>query len=389
MPLKRCQTDGKQGWKWGDAGKCYTGPDARQKAMAQALAIGDIGKSGDRMDMFEKIKALFKGEPDRTQLEAQLVLLKGERDNIDSEISLVEALLDTYAEPEVDEVEKEEQVEEDAPVPELPGRGVMFPDVAFVGASPSHVDAIRHRPFSGIVGKTLEDEYVRKAGLDPSRVYLTNIFKDHCTNEHGKGIDPTDEQMRAALPEFIAEMNIVQPRYIVALGKKAHKYIKEISEEWVPHPRAINILGNSGEVERKMTRLSKKVAEPTETFEATIIRKSEDQRLVTSVVMEPFESDTDMNWTTADQIEEAAHYFMKNFRLIDAEHSREDITAAPVESWVAREDTVINGQPVKAGSWVMTVKVDDDDEWSKVVSGEYTGFSIDAYARINPNALIA
>ena len=39
MPLKQCQIDGKRGFKWGDMGKCYTGPDAKRKAIAQGLAI--------------------------------------------------------------------------------------------------------------------------------------------------------------------------------------------------------------------------------------------------------------------------------------------------------------------------------------------------------------
>ena len=39
MPLKKCMKDGKSGWKWGDSGKCYTGPDAKKKALAQGLAI--------------------------------------------------------------------------------------------------------------------------------------------------------------------------------------------------------------------------------------------------------------------------------------------------------------------------------------------------------------
>ncbi len=36
MPLKRC---GEDGYKWGDAGKCYTGPDAKKKAIKQGIAI--------------------------------------------------------------------------------------------------------------------------------------------------------------------------------------------------------------------------------------------------------------------------------------------------------------------------------------------------------------
>lgn len=39
MPLKRCQSGGKSGWKWGDAGKCYTGEGAREKAARQGAAI--------------------------------------------------------------------------------------------------------------------------------------------------------------------------------------------------------------------------------------------------------------------------------------------------------------------------------------------------------------
>lgn len=43
MPLKRCGADG-SGWKFGDSGKCYTGPDAKAKAIAQGVAMGEIGK---------------------------------------------------------------------------------------------------------------------------------------------------------------------------------------------------------------------------------------------------------------------------------------------------------------------------------------------------------
>ena len=333
--------------------------------------------------MWDKIKTMFKSEPDPVVLRAQLTLLEANRSQLDTEINIVKAIL-KEKEPETVEPVVEET---ELPV-ELAGRGVRYPDVAFVGTSPSLVDSIRNRPFSGIVGKTLEEDYVNKSGLSMDNVYMTTLVKSHCTNEHGKGVDPTDEEIRESMVEFVAEMELVQPRYIVALGKKAHKYLGDLAEEWVPHPRALNILGNSGEVDRKLARLVKKLDEPTGTLECQIIRKSEDMKLVTGVVMEPLENDTDYNWTTPEQIEEAAHFFLKNFRAIDAEHSREDIDAAPVESWIAREDTVVDGTPVKAGSWLMTVKVEDDEEWEKVVSDKYTGFSIDAFARINPNALL-
>lgn len=45
MPVKRCQRNDEQGWKWGDEGFCYVGSEegsdnaARQKALAQGRAI--------------------------------------------------------------------------------------------------------------------------------------------------------------------------------------------------------------------------------------------------------------------------------------------------------------------------------------------------------------
>ena len=39
MPLKKCTIDGKAGYQWGDAGKCYTGPGAKKKAIKQGVAI--------------------------------------------------------------------------------------------------------------------------------------------------------------------------------------------------------------------------------------------------------------------------------------------------------------------------------------------------------------
>jgi len=35
----QCQKDGKPGWKWGHNGACYTGPDAKQKAIKQGYAF--------------------------------------------------------------------------------------------------------------------------------------------------------------------------------------------------------------------------------------------------------------------------------------------------------------------------------------------------------------
>ena len=46
MPLERCGSDGK-GWRYGKSGKCYTGKDAKKKAIRQFLGMKYNGYKGD------------------------------------------------------------------------------------------------------------------------------------------------------------------------------------------------------------------------------------------------------------------------------------------------------------------------------------------------------
>jgi len=39
MPVQRCTSNGKSGYRWGTKGKCYTGPGAKKKAIKQGVAI--------------------------------------------------------------------------------------------------------------------------------------------------------------------------------------------------------------------------------------------------------------------------------------------------------------------------------------------------------------
>jgi hypothetical protein len=39
MPVQRCKRSGQDGWRWGNSGFCYLGPDAKGKAMVQGAAI--------------------------------------------------------------------------------------------------------------------------------------------------------------------------------------------------------------------------------------------------------------------------------------------------------------------------------------------------------------
>ena len=48
MPVHTCTKDGKQGYKYGSSGKCYTGAGAKTKAAAQGRAINANRKSSKK-----------------------------------------------------------------------------------------------------------------------------------------------------------------------------------------------------------------------------------------------------------------------------------------------------------------------------------------------------
>lgn len=50
MPIMSCQKDGKNGWKWGEQGVCFIGPDGRAKAEAVGRAI-EANKNRKEQDL--------------------------------------------------------------------------------------------------------------------------------------------------------------------------------------------------------------------------------------------------------------------------------------------------------------------------------------------------
>ena len=71
MPLKKCSQDKKSGWKWGDSGKCYTGPEGKRQAIKQGVAIEGPEKFSQKVKAGElEITCLLYTSPsprDRTR----------------------------------------------------------------------------------------------------------------------------------------------------------------------------------------------------------------------------------------------------------------------------------------------------------------------------------
>lgn len=125
--------------------------------------------------------------------------------------------------------------------------------------------------------------------------------------------------------------------------------------------------------------LLKKAADGKASFTSCgrILKKDAANHYVTGIVYEPLAEDSQGNFMTEAEITKAAYWFAKNGDKVDLQHSFEPLSgAAVVENWVAKADFAIDGQPVKKGSWLMTVEVTDDEVWARIEENKITGFSM-------------
>lgn len=92
----------------------------------------------------------------------------------------------------------------------------------FVGEAPGAEEEKLREPFVGPAGQKLT-AIIKAMGLDRSQVYITNIckFRPAMDNQGSGNRKPTAEEMRACLPFVLTEIDLIQPKVIVALGATA------------------------------------------------------------------------------------------------------------------------------------------------------------------------
>ncbi|HEY1050588.1 MAG TPA: uracil-DNA glycosylase, partial [Prosthecobacter sp.] len=92
----------------------------------------------------------------------------------------------------------------------------------FVGEAPGAEEEKLREPFVGPAGQKLT-AIIKAMGLDRSQVYISNIckFRPAMDNQGSGNRKPTAEEMRACLPFVLTEIDLIQPKVIVALGATA------------------------------------------------------------------------------------------------------------------------------------------------------------------------
>ncbi|MGN7945802.1 XkdF-like putative serine protease domain-containing protein [Bacillus sp. 22446] len=116
--------------------------------------------------------------------------------------------------------------------------------------------------------------------------------------------------------------------------------------------------------------------------EIKVIAKADDaQRLVYGIVYEPHVEDAHGDYMTPEEIEKAAHGFLKDAREIDKQHDFQGGVGEVVESYIAPSDFEMGGEVIKKGSWVLVTKA-SDEIWEQIQKGEITGYSMAGTADI-------
>jgi len=122
-----------------------------------------------------------------------------------------------------------------------------------------------------------------------------------------------------------------------------------------------------------------------------IIKMVDERREVTAIVLKPETVDAQGDVISKEVIERTAHRFMSNYRKtseLGYMHRDFGKDMDVVESYIAPAPMMIVGKTVPEGSWVMTVKVNDDTIWAEVKAGLITGFSIGGVARASKPASV-
>ena len=103
------------------------------------------------------------------------------------------------------------------------GEGKPTSTVMFVGEQPGNSEDLQGRPFVGPAGNLL-DKALDEAGIDRSRVYVTNVVKHFKWEPRGKRRihkKPNAAEINACRPWLQAEIDVIKPRVIICLGSTA------------------------------------------------------------------------------------------------------------------------------------------------------------------------
>ena len=99
------------------------------------------------------------------------------------------------------------------------GDGNLDADIVLIGEAPGKKEDEQGVPFVGASGKFL-NEMLAAAGMERSDVYITNVVKYRPPNNR----DPLPEEKAEFLPYLLRQLEIINPKAIITLGRHSMEY---------------------------------------------------------------------------------------------------------------------------------------------------------------------
>ena len=106
----------------------------------------------------------------------------------------------------------------------VPGSGNYKAKLMIIGEAPGRNEDLQGLPFVGQAGKLLE-QMLNEINIKREDVFITNVIK--CRPPENR--DPTDEEINACKPYLFKQIQLVNPKIILLLGKYSLKTILNIN----------------------------------------------------------------------------------------------------------------------------------------------------------------
>jgi len=123
------------------------------------------------------------------------------------------------------------------------GDGNIDADIVFIGEAPGKKEDITGLPFMGAAGKFL-NEMLATVKMDRSDVYITNIVKYRPPNNR----DPKTSEKEAFWPYLVRQLEVIQPKVVVTLGRHSMEY-------FLPDQKIGDIHGKPSQIQFGSTKM--------------------------------------------------------------------------------------------------------------------------------------
>jgi len=104
----------------------------------------------------------------------------------------------------------------------VPGEGNLEAELLFVGEAPGHDEDVQGQPFVGRAGQLLT-KIINAMGYQRQEVYITNVIK--CRPPQNR--TPYKKEIEQCSPYLLEQIEMIQPKVIVTLGKVAADFFVE------------------------------------------------------------------------------------------------------------------------------------------------------------------